>query len=103
MKTEDCAEKINQLISEFLVENALPFQITELPFFIEMIESLNKAHVNKLQKRDIFCTRLLHEIYESTPKEIYKMWKEQGNPLVTTGIDGYKDQTGDSVVNFTKQ
>ena len=30
------------------------------------------------------------------------MWKDHGNPLITTGMDGYKGQTGESVVNFTE-
>ena len=100
--SEERVEIINKAIAKYLTANALPFSTIESPFFIEMIESLNKAYVPKLPKRDKFRTTYLDSLYETIKSDIDKMWKEQCDPMLTAGVDGYKGQTGDSVVNFTE-
>ena len=96
---ENRAEKITAAISEFLVYNALSFNLVESDAFKKMLTALNCAY--KPPKRDAFRTIHLDNLYESTSKYMDDKWRLLGNPMKTLGFDGYTDNNGNSVVNVT--
>ena len=59
-------------------------------------------HANKIPNRNKFRITLLDELCISTQEDIDKLWNDPNNPMLTTGKDGHKGQTDDSVINFTE-
>ena len=96
---ENRAKKITAAISEFLVYNALSFNLVESDAFKKMLNALNCAY--KPPKRDAFRTIHLDNLYENTSKYMDDKWRLLGNPMKTLGFDGYTDNNGNSVVNVT--
>ena len=97
--SEDRANLINATICEFLVYNALSFRLVESPAFLKMIRLMNSAY--KPPKKDVFRTRQLDELYDTTVDQMKMEWRLLGNPLKTMGFDGYTDLNSNSVLNIT--
>ena len=96
---ENRAGKITAAISEFLVYNALSFNLVESDAFKKMLTALNCAY--KPPKRDAFRTTHLNNLYEKTQTYMDDKWRLLGNPMKTLGFDGYTYNNGNSVVNVT--
>lgn len=96
---ENRAKNMTAAISEFLVYNALSFNLVESEGFKKMINALNCAY--KPPKRDAFRTTHLNNLFENTSKYMDDKWRLLGNPMKTLGFGGYTNNNGNSVVNVT--
>lgn len=95
-------EKINMVITEFIVACALPFNIVNTEVFRTMIKKLNSAYFVHLPKSEAFRRRFLPACYTNTKNNIDEMWKTLQAPHKTLGFDGFTNNLGDSIVNFVE-
>lgn len=92
------SKNVTAAISEFLVHNALSFNLVESPKFIIMLKSLNCAYTPP--KRDVFRTKELDNLFDRTSGKLDDKWRLMGNPMKTLGFDGYTDDNSNSVLNI---
>ena len=62
------SKNITAAISEFLVYNALSFNLTESPKFVNMVKALNCAYTPP--KIDVFRTTALDDLYDRTTTKL---------------------------------
>lgn len=87
------AEVAIEKMTLFLVGCALPFDIVNSTFFIDMIKSLNTSFIQFLPRSEPFRTVYMPKLYDSTIQEVQKMWASQNYPLLTLGFDSFKSDS----------
>jgi hypothetical protein len=104
--TIDHAAAINAAICAFIVGCGLPFAIVESIFFIQLLELLRPAFIQRdhLRRRTWFSTVGLDNLYFATQSQLSAAFQAvAASTFFTLAGDGFKTEAGDKVVNFTEQ
>jgi hypothetical protein len=90
-------------VIQFIAGCGVAMLITESPFFIDMLKSLNEAYVKTfLPKAACFTRTWLPQLYKEVEGKIEILWNSSGDVLRSLGSDGFTGEDSSKVNIITE-